>query len=195
MNAPTAIQTTLERANARAWGIATGLLLGVGLCAATLWLIAKDGDGGGAHLGRLGQVLPGYTVTIGGSFVGLTYGFVIGYALGRLLAPRRPLTAAERSSEIDKHLRLNSRGWSVTLGLLGAVALGGATAALVARGGTQVGPLLGRLEIYFPGYSVSYAGAAIGAAYAFACGWVLGQIVSAVYNFAVARAERRIAAG
>lgn len=190
-----ALHATLERANARAWGIATGLVLGLGLCGATCWLVAKDGAQAGAHLGRLSQVLPGYSVSWGGGLIGLVYGFVIGYALGRLLAPRQPLTAAERSSERNKHVRLNARTWSTTFGALLAIALGGTTAVLVARGGAEVGPLLGQLALYMPGFSVTWAGAALGAAWAFALGWLLGQVMALVYNASVARAEERIAGG
>ncbi len=190
-----ALHTTLERANARAWGIATGLVLGLSLCGATFWLVAKDGAQAGAHLGRLSQVLPGYSVSWGGGLIGLVYGFVIGYALGRLLAPRQPLTAAERSSERNKHVRLNGRTWSRTFGGLLAIALGGTTAALVIRGGEEVGPLLGRLALYLPGFSVTWSGAAFGALWAFAVGWVLGQVMALVYNASVSRAEERIAGG
>jgi hypothetical protein len=195
MNAKQPVQSTLERANARAWGIATGLVLGLGLLGATLWLVWKDGQQGGEHLGRLSQILPGYSVSVGGAFLGMLYGFVIGYALGRVLAPRQPLTSAERNSERNKHLRLNGAAWSLTLGALFAIAVGGTTAALVARGGEEVGPLLKHLAIYFPGYSVSYGGAALGAAYGFAAGWLIGRLVALVYNATVVRAEERIAAG
>lgn len=193
-SAPT-IRTTLERANARAWGIATGLVLGLGLCGATLWLVAKGGPDAGAHLGRLSQLLPGYSVSWSGGLIGLVYGFVIGYALGRLLAPRQPLSAAERSGERNKHLRLNARQWSVTFGALLAIALGGTTALLVLRGGQEVGPLLRHVALYLPGYSVSLAGAALGVLWAFAIGWLLGRLMALVYNAAVLRAEERIARG
>lgn len=195
MSASKPIQTTLERANARAWGIATGLVLGLGLCGATLWLVAKGGPDAGAHLGRLSQVLPGYSVTWGGGLIGLAYGFVIGYALGRVLAPRQPLTAAERSGERNKHARMNARTWSTTLGALLAVGVGGTTAALALRGGSEVGPFLRHFALYLPGFSVTYAGAALGAAYAFALGWLLGQLMAAVYNATVARAEDKVARG
>ena len=195
MNAPQPVQSTLQRANARAWGIATGLVLGIGLLGATLWIVLRDGPQGGEHLGRLSQILPGFSVSIGGAFLGMLYGFVIGYALGRVLAPRQPLSSAERSSERNKHLRLNGAAWSTTLGALLAIAVGGTTAVLVARGGAEVGPLLKHLAIYFPGYSVSYGGAALGAAYGFAIGWLLGRTLALVYNATVVRAEESIAAG
>ena len=195
MNAAGSVQNTLERANARAWGIATGLVLGLGLFVATAWLVAKGGADAGAHLGRLGQVLPGYSVTWTGAALGALYGFVIGYAFGRLLAPRRPLSAAERSGERDKHLRLNGASWSTTLGALLALGLGGTTAALVLRGGDDVGALLKHVAIYLPGYTVSWTGAALGAAYAFALGWLLGRWMAWVYNVTVVRAEERVARG
>ena len=52
-----------------------------------------------------------------------------------------------------------------------------------------LGPLLGRLRWYFPGYSVDFIGSLIGCAYMLALGWTAGQSIAFVYNRAVARAE------
>jgi hypothetical protein len=71
--------------NAKAWGIAFGLLCGLGLFAATLILVLKGGENVGEHLGLLAAYLPGYRVTVVGAFLGFVYLFVIGYALGRLV--------------------------------------------------------------------------------------------------------------
>lgn len=76
---------TLLRLNAGAWGIAIGLLFGVGLFLATTVLILKGGPRVGAHLSLIGAYLPGYRVTWGGAFIGFVYLFVIGYAIGRLI--------------------------------------------------------------------------------------------------------------
>ena len=76
---------TLLRLNARAWGIAIVLLLGVGLFLATALLVLKGGPTVGPHLSLLGEYLPGYRVTWGGAFVGFVYMFVIGYATGRII--------------------------------------------------------------------------------------------------------------
>ena len=76
---------TLLRLNARAWGIAVGLLLGLGLFLATVLLILKGGETVGPHLSLIGSYLPGYSVTWGGAFIGFIYLFVIGYAIGRLI--------------------------------------------------------------------------------------------------------------
>ena len=84
LDLPPEARQTLARVNARAWGIAFGLLLGLGLAIATMILVARGGEVVGPHLGMLGMVLPGYSVTPLGACVGFVYMFVIGYALGRL---------------------------------------------------------------------------------------------------------------
>jgi hypothetical protein len=76
---------TPARLNARAWGVALGLLCGIGLFIATNILILKGGPVVGPHLGLLGAYLPGYRVTFTGSLIGLGYGIVIGYAAGWLM--------------------------------------------------------------------------------------------------------------
>jgi hypothetical protein len=76
---------TLLRLNARAWGIAVGLLLGLSLFLATVLLLLKGGAIVGPHLALIGAFLPGYRVTWGGAFIGFVYLFVIGYAIGRII--------------------------------------------------------------------------------------------------------------
>lgn len=80
-----ALQAALVRLNARAWGIAMGILLGGGLFIATNVLVLKGGPNVGQHLQLLRVFLPGYSVTFLGSLVGFVYLFVIGYILGRLI--------------------------------------------------------------------------------------------------------------
>lgn len=79
------LRTALARLNARAWGIAMGLLFGGGLLIATLVLVIQGGPNVGQHLGLLRVYLPGYSVSVGGGFIGFIYGFVIGYAVGRII--------------------------------------------------------------------------------------------------------------
>ena len=76
---------TLLKLNARAWGIAVGLLLGGGVFIATVFLVIKGGPNIGPHLALLGNYLPGYRVTWAGAFVGFVYMFVIGYGIGRII--------------------------------------------------------------------------------------------------------------
>lgn len=79
------VKRALLRLNARAWGIAVGLLLGVGLFAATNVLVIKGGEVVGPHLAQLRFYFPGYTVSFLGSLIGFVYAFVLGYVLGRLI--------------------------------------------------------------------------------------------------------------
>ncbi|MBC7789146.1 MAG: hypothetical protein H7Z74_04290 [Anaerolineae bacterium] len=75
----------LLRMNARAWGIAVGLLMGGAIFVATNFLVLKGGQNVGRHLRLLAVYFPGYSVTFLGSIVGFIYLFVIGYILGRLI--------------------------------------------------------------------------------------------------------------
>src|SRR6267142_2663718 len=82
---------SFARLNKTALGTAIGVLFGLFLFAATLILVAKGGDRIGPNLGLLGQIFKGYKVTLSGSFVGLFYGFVTGFALGWTVAFLRNL--------------------------------------------------------------------------------------------------------
>lgn len=77
---------TLARANEQGWGIAFGVLLGLGLFFATSILVIKGGDHPGPHLSLLRVYFPGYSVTWLGSVIGFVYAFVVGYAIGRTIA-------------------------------------------------------------------------------------------------------------
>ncbi len=79
------LRTTMLQLNGRAWGIAFGLLLGLGIFIATNVLVLKGGDRVGQHLSLLRVFLPGYKVSFLGSMIGFIYFFVFGYALGRLV--------------------------------------------------------------------------------------------------------------
>lgn len=76
---------TLLKLNARAWGVAIGLLMGTLLFVATVFLIVKGGPTVGPHLSLIGAYLPGYHVTWGGAVVGFLYLFVIGYVIGVII--------------------------------------------------------------------------------------------------------------
>ena len=79
------LNAAILRLNARAWGIAFGLLMGGGLFLATIVLVIKGGPDVGQHLSLLSVFFPGYRVTVLGSLIGFVYAFVFGYALGRLV--------------------------------------------------------------------------------------------------------------
>ena len=55
------------------------------------------------------------------------------------------------------------------------------------RGGQHVGKHLGLLSVYLPGYSVTWPGAFIGAAYMFFLGYGAGRTIATIYNRIVAK--------
>jgi hypothetical protein len=81
-----ALRRTILRASEQGWGIAIGLLLGLGLFLATVILVVKGGPNPGPHLGLVRIYFPGYSVTWIGSVIGFVYAFVVGYAIGRTVA-------------------------------------------------------------------------------------------------------------
>lgn len=82
---PEATRSSLALLHARAWGVSTGLLFGIGLFMATILLVVQGGPDMGQHLSLLSIFLPGYSVSVFGAFIGFVYAFVIGYALGRVV--------------------------------------------------------------------------------------------------------------
>jgi hypothetical protein len=80
------IEQTVLRMSSRASGLGVGLLCGLGLFLATLILAVRGGPWTGDHLGLLSQFFPGYSVTVGGAFIGFLYAFAVGGAAGYLLS-------------------------------------------------------------------------------------------------------------
>ena len=74
-------------------------------------------------------------------------------------------------------------GFSV--GVVSGAVLFLATLALVLKGGSVVGPNLGLLAQYFPGYRVTAAGSVLGLAYGFVSGFVVGWAVAFLRNATV----------
>lgn len=94
------------------------------------------------------------------------------------------LSTEERAVLRRRMLALNSKAWGVATGLLAGLTILFATIILVIKGGENVGQHLRLLGIYFPGYSVSVAGAFIGFVYLFVLGYALGRLIGFVYNWA-----------
>lgn len=91
------VTRAIARLRAGIVAIVTGMVCGVGLFAATVWLLIQGGPHVGQNLSLLRAYYPGYSVTWGGSLVGLFYGALTGALLGwcvawlyNLLASRRP---------------------------------------------------------------------------------------------------------
>ncbi len=94
-----------------------------------------------------------------------------------------PVLNAQELQQVARALaRMNEQGWGLAIGLLFGVSLLVATVTLVLKGGQVVGPHLGLLSVYFPGYSVTLLGGMVGFFYAFAVGYGIGRVVSAIYN-------------
>jgi hypothetical protein len=87
----------------------------------------------------------------------------------------------------DAVARLRASVMAVVFGLTSGTGLFVATVWLVIRGGAQVGPTLGLLRNYLPGYSVTWPGAFIGFVYAAVLGSAVGWVVAFIYNRIVAR--------
>lgn len=77
---------TVARIDCTTLGLAVGILFGAGIFIATNFLVLKGGERVGPTLLLLNHYFYGFSVTFGGSFVGLTYGFISGFTLGWLIA-------------------------------------------------------------------------------------------------------------
>lgn len=80
------VTRAIARLRAGIVAIVTGMIGGVLLWAATLWLVIQGGPNVGQHLGLLRAYYPGYTVTWTGAFVGFVYGALTGAILGWCVA-------------------------------------------------------------------------------------------------------------
>ena len=92
------------------------------------------------------------------------------------------LTEREEQALTKTILRIHEQGWGIAFGLIFGLGLGLATIVLVIKGGQPLGPHLGLLGLYFPGYSVSVVGSIVGFVYAFVLGYGVGRVIATVYN-------------
>ena len=70
--------------NVRALALTCGILWGLGLFLATLWMILFDGASG--EITFIGRVYRGYSISMTGSLFGLLWGFVDGLIGGAIFA-------------------------------------------------------------------------------------------------------------
>ncbi len=71
--------------NAKAIGLALGLICALVIFLATNWLVLKGGNPVGPNLRLLSQYFIGYRVTFFGSLIGAAYGFALGTLCGALI--------------------------------------------------------------------------------------------------------------
>lgn len=69
--------------SAKGLGLSLGIIWGLSVFIATLWIMWR---GGGATMQKLGQFYLGYSVSLGGAIIGLVWGFVDGLIAGALIA-------------------------------------------------------------------------------------------------------------
>ena len=101
------------------------------------------------------------------------------------MLPEPELSAAEEQMLKRAVVRLSGQVLGIVLGVIAALGIFVATNWLVIKGGDVVGPHLGLLSQFFIGYSVTFVGSLIGAAYGFVVGYLTGLIIGWVYNAVV----------
>jgi hypothetical protein len=94
----------------------------------------------------------------------------------------RVATAEDRHRIRLAVARLRAGILAVVFGLIAGSGLAFATAWLTLLGGDVVGPHLGLLRIYFPGYTVTWTGSLVGFLYGFATGAAIGGLTAWIYN-------------
>ena len=72
------------RLNVRALALTWGILWGLGIFLATLWIILFDGSTGEVTI--LGRIYRGYNISVVGSLFGLLWGFIDGLICGVIFA-------------------------------------------------------------------------------------------------------------
>lgn len=78
--------------------------------------------------------------------------------------------------------RLDPSAFGIAAGLAAGLGLWLATIVLVLKGGLEVGPRLGLLNQFFPGYSVTPIGSFIGLGYGFLSGFIGGFGIAFMRN-------------
>jgi hypothetical protein len=101
------------------------------------------------------------------------------------LLPKPELSPDEEQLLRRAVVRLSGQVLGIVLGVIAALGIFIATNWLVIKGGDVVGPHLGLLSQFFIGYSVTFVGSLVGAAYGFVVGYLTGLIIGWVYNAVV----------
>jgi protoporphyrinogen oxidase len=101
-------------------------------------------------------------------------------ATARKLVPDVDVVVEQELARV--FLRVDRVALGLSVGVLGGLGLFVATLALVLAGGPVVGPTLGLLGQYFPGYSVTGLGSCVGLFYGFVSGFVGGWLFAVLRN-------------
>jgi hypothetical protein len=98
---------------------------------------------------------------------------------------RRRQSDVERTIFMNAFARIDGTALTVAVAAVCAVGFFLATATLLIKGappGVPIGPNLAAFSTFLPRYSVTWTGAAVGAAYAAVFGGVAGWVVAALWN-------------
>ncbi len=90
----------------------------------------------------------------------------------------------KRSDEliVQSFARLDGTAFGVAIGVLLGSLIFSATVFLILKGGRPIGPNLGLLSHYYPGYDVTFKGALWGLFYGFLSGFLLGWFMAFLRN-------------
>jgi protoporphyrinogen oxidase len=102
------LTSAFARLDKFAFAVATGVVSGGLLFAATLWLVIKGGEVVGPNLSLLEQYFIGYTVTVKGAFIAFGYSFFWGFLFGWLIAYLRNLFFAFYIYRVRKKAEMRS---------------------------------------------------------------------------------------
>ena len=104
--------------------------------------------------------------------------------------PSTQVTPGDASIADDVLVRVFARIDRLALGVAVGIVAGAvvflATIILVIKGGDPIGPTLGLLGQYIPGYTVSWSGSLIGGVGGFAGGFAIGWMIAFLRNFVIA---------
>ncbi|MHC4455154.1 MAG: hypothetical protein ACYSWS_10765, partial [Planctomycetota bacterium] len=100
------IVKTFKRMDKLGLGMAIGVVSGLSIFFATLFLIIKGGDIVGPNLRLLDQYFIGYSVSLKGAFVGMFYSFFWGFLFGWTFAYLRNLLLAVFIYRVKKKLEM-----------------------------------------------------------------------------------------
>jgi hypothetical protein len=187
------LSKSLARVNAICFATVFGAVAGVGLWLATMFLVIKGGPSPGHTMAVLGYAFPGYSVSFGGAFVSLLWAFVTAFLISLpsawiyyrgVLQHIEYLGVRANDAATTRAVRIHLPYFAVAFGLLCGFTLLLSTLFLILkhRPGEPLGPHLGLLSQYLPGYSITVGGSLLGFAYSLVIGSVVFASVAWIYN-------------
>jgi hypothetical protein len=102
-------------------------------------------------------------------------------------AESNEINADELAGEqiVQSLAKIDSLALGVALGTVFGLGIFLVTNLLIYKGGEIVGPNLGLLAQFFPGYRVTFGGSLIGLLYGFGSGFALGWLIAVIRNIII----------